>query len=175
MTLPQQFNAHLILGPLNSYFIITSYLQLVNHLELLAVFLKLYWLRSVPHLGDDTGDNVPYNSLVSPINCYNITRPDHDVIHYGAAQELLILQLHQAPHHLLSLHQQVYQLLKIRAPRRGRLRWATSIYHFLIIYSEKTYYFHNLEVSRTNTQDSRSKVNIKKRDYSYSLKLIFKY
>ena len=97
-------------------------------------------------------------------------RPAHDSHqqhrhspHYGAPQQLVILQLQQAPQHLLSLQlQQVYQLLKIRTPRRGRLRWESSIYHFLIIYSEKYFLFHKLEVSRTNnSQDSRSEVNIK--------------
>ena len=88
------------------------------------------------------------------------------------------LQQHRhSPHYEAPLHllQQVYQLLKIRAPRRGRLRWATSIYHFLIIYSEKTYYFHNLEASRTKHSRLKKKSKYKKRDYSYSLILIFKY
>ena len=95
-------------------------------------------------------------------------RPAHDSHqqhrhspHSGAPQQLVILQLQQAPQHLLSLQlQQVYQLLKIRTPRRGRLRWESSIYHFLIIYSERYFLFHKLEEQTTlKTQDSEISTN----------------
>ena len=72
-----------------------------------------------------------------------------------------MLQLHQAPHHLLSLHQQVYQLLKIRALRKGLLRWATSNFSILdYIYLKKLIIFITWKLKNKQSR-LKKKVNIK--------------